>query len=84
MLGPDVNWVHNVRAAAGHAVLRHGEREAVRLVEIAPGLRAPVLQEYLRRAPLARAHLPVRPGAPLTELAAVADRIPVFRVLSVR
>ena len=31
MLGKDVNWVRNVRAAGGRAVLRHGRREAVRL-----------------------------------------------------
>jgi len=81
MLGPDVNWVHNVRAAGGRAVLRHGRREPVRLAEVAPGLRAPVLRDYLRRAPQARPHLPVPPDAPLAALAAVADRIPVFRVV---
>jgi deazaflavin-dependent oxidoreductase (nitroreductase family) len=26
MLGEDTNWVRNVRAAGGHAVLRHGDR----------------------------------------------------------
>lgn len=44
MLGPDANWVRNVRAAGGRAVLRHGRREAVRLEEVEVGNRAPVLR----------------------------------------
>ena len=31
MLGNNVQWVHNVRAAGGKAVLRHGRREEIRL-----------------------------------------------------
>jgi hypothetical protein len=34
MLGERVNWVANVRAAGGKAVLRHGGREAIHLEEI--------------------------------------------------
>jgi deazaflavin-dependent oxidoreductase (nitroreductase family) len=80
MLGENVNWVANVRAAGGQAVLRHGGREAVRLVEVPPDQRAPILKRYLDLAPGARAHLAVAPDAPLAEFAAVADRYPVFRV----
>ncbi|MFD1051832.1 nitroreductase/quinone reductase family protein, partial [Kibdelosporangium lantanae] len=36
MLGERANWVRNVRAAEGRAVLRHGRREAVRLAEVDP------------------------------------------------
>jgi hypothetical protein len=43
MLGEHVNWVANVRAAGGQAVLRHGRRsEPVRLEEVDPGARAPI------------------------------------------
>jgi len=31
MLGKNANWVRNLRAAGGQAVLRHGRRESVRL-----------------------------------------------------
>src|SRR5215831_20836716 len=31
MLGEDTNWVRNVRAAGGSAVLRRGHREVIRL-----------------------------------------------------
>jgi hypothetical protein len=80
MLGPATNWVRNVQAADGRAVLRHGDREAVRLDEVAVGARAPILRRYLDRAPGARPHFPVRRGAPVGDFARVADRYPVFRV----
>ena len=34
MLGEDTNWVRNVRASGGRAVLRHGGREPVMLREV--------------------------------------------------
>jgi hypothetical protein len=50
MLGDDVHWVRNVRAAGGKAVLRSGSREQVQLEEIPADL---------QRAPGARPHVPV-------------------------
>jgi len=82
MLGRDAAWVRNVRAAAGYAVLRHGRAEHVRLEELAIERRAPVLKAYLQRAPGARPHLPVHKDAPLEEFEAIAEQIPVFRVLA--
>ena len=81
MLGEHVAWVRNVRAASGHATLRHGRREVVRLDEVAVDQRAPILKAYLKRAPGARPHLPVDKDAPLAEFARVAPRFPVFRVV---
>src|SRR3712207_1524020 len=81
MLGEGTNWVRNVRAAGGDAVLRHGRREEVRLEELAVDRRAPVLRTYLKRAPNARAHVPVDKDAPLVEFERVASRFPVFRVV---
>jgi deazaflavin-dependent oxidoreductase (nitroreductase family) len=80
MLGEDTNWVRNVRADAGRAVLRHGRREVVRLDEVDPGDRAPILRRYLRCAPGARPHIPVDRRAPLAEFARIAPEVPVFRV----
>jgi hypothetical protein len=82
MLGEDVNWVRNVKAAGGKVTLRHGHREEVRLEEVAPERRAPVLKAYLKRAPGARAHLPVNKDAPLAEFERVSPRFPVFRVVA--
>jgi hypothetical protein len=82
MLGEDVNWVRNVKAAGGKVTLRHGHREEVRLEEVAPERRAPVLKAYLKRAPGARAHLPVDKDAPLAEFERVSSRFPAFRVVA--
>jgi deazaflavin-dependent oxidoreductase (nitroreductase family) len=84
MLGEDVNWVRNVKAAGGRVTLRHGRSEDVRLEEVVPELRAPVLKDYLRRAPRAGAHMPVEKDAPLAEFESVSPRFPVFRVVSVQ
>jgi deazaflavin-dependent oxidoreductase (nitroreductase family) len=80
MLGERTNWVSNVRAAGGHAVLCHGEREAVRLEEVDPRARAPILRRYLQVAPGARPHIPVDRRAPLAEFEKIAARYPVFRI----
>ncbi|MGB3635440.1 MAG: nitroreductase/quinone reductase family protein [Rubrobacteraceae bacterium] len=82
MLGEEVNWVRNVRAAGGNATLRHGRREEVCLEEVAPENRAPILRAYLKLAPGARPHIPVDRNAPLDEFEEVAPRFPVFRVVS--
>ena len=81
MLGNDANWVRNVRAADGRAVLRRRGREEVRLVEVAPADRAPILRRYLQVAPGARAHLPVDRHAPLAEFERIAGQFPVFRIV---
>ena len=81
MLGANAAWVRNLQAAGGRAVLVHGRTEQVRLEEMAVELRAPILKEYLRRAPGARPHIPVDKDAPLAQFEAIAAQIPVFRVL---
>ena len=82
MLGEEVNWVRNVKAAGGNVTLRHGRREELCLEEVAPDRRAAVLKAYLKRAPAARAHLPIYKDAPLAEFERVSPRFPVFRVVS--
>ena len=80
MLGENVNWVHNVRAAGGRAVLQRHGREEVHLEEVPADQRAPILKAYLQRAPGARPHVPVNKDAPLAEFEKVAPSFPVFRV----
>lgn len=80
MLGQGANWVANVRAADGVAVLRHGRCEPVRLVEIDPAQRAPILRRFLAVAPGARPHIPVDRHAPLSDFERIAADYPVFRV----
>jgi deazaflavin-dependent oxidoreductase (nitroreductase family) len=80
MLGEGANWVSNVRAAGGQAFLRHGRREAVRLEEVDPSARAPILRRYLQVAPGARPHIDVDRRAPLREFERIAAQYPVFHV----
>jgi len=81
MLGEDVNWVRNVRAADGEAVVRRGRRRPVRLDEVPPGDRAPILRRYLALAPGARPHVPVDRHAPLGDFERDAGSYPVFRIV---
>jgi deazaflavin-dependent oxidoreductase (nitroreductase family) len=80
MLGQDTNWVRNVQAAGGRAVLRHGRREVVHLEEVRPEARAPILRRYLAVAPGARAHMPVDRHAPIEAFDRIAAEFPVFRI----
>ncbi len=83
MLGNETNWVRNVQAAGGLAVLRYGRTERVRLDLVEPGRRGAILRRYLDVAPGARPHLPVRRGAPLAEFDRIAGQFPVFEVTTV-
>jgi len=80
MLGEDTNWVRNVRAASGNAVLSHRGREPVRLEEVAPDERPAILRRYLECAPGGRPHFPVDRRAPIEKFETIAGRYPVFRV----
>lgn len=85
-LAGESEWVRNVRAAGGRAVVRHGRARQVLLVEVPSGERPPIIQAYLHRpiwsAPAreARSYFGLRPGPSLNEIRAVADRYPVFRI----
>jgi glyoxylase-like metal-dependent hydrolase (beta-lactamase superfamily II) len=84
-------WVRNVRAAGGRVVLGRRHRYAATLVEVPPSDRAPVLRAWLHRpgrrpgsrrvAGDARVLFGVGPAATVEELAGVAHRHPVFRVV---
>ena len=84
MFGTISDWVHNLEAANGDAVICHGISVRVRLVKVAPEDRAPILQEYVRVASSGRKHFPLAIGAPLSEFAAIASRYPVYRIESVQ
>jgi deazaflavin-dependent oxidoreductase (nitroreductase family) len=83
MLGERSNWVSNVRAASGRAVICHGAAEEVWLEEVPAAERPPILRAYLAAAPRARPHLPVAADTPSAEITLIAARTPVFLVHSV-
>ena len=80
MLGPESDWVKNVEAAHGDAVIRQGRRRRVHLVPVSPEYRAPILREYVRIAPSGRQHFPLAVEAPLSDFDAIAGRYPVYRI----
>jgi deazaflavin-dependent oxidoreductase (nitroreductase family) len=80
MLGPESDWVKNVEAAHGDAVIRQGRRRHVHLVAVPPEQRAPILREYVRIAPSGRQHFPLAVAAPLSDFEAIAVRYPVYRI----
>lgn len=87
-LAGESDWVRNLRAADGDAVIRHGYRHHVRTIELPVEQRAPVLSAYLGKRALskspsgaARDYFGVEPNPPLDELERIAERYPVFRVV---
>jgi deazaflavin-dependent oxidoreductase (nitroreductase family) len=84
MLGDNAQWVRNVRASGGKAVLRSGGREDIQLEEMPADQRAPILKAYLQIASGARPHVPVDKDAPLVEFEKIAATFPVFRLASNR
>jgi deazaflavin-dependent oxidoreductase (nitroreductase family) len=84
MLGERCQWVRNVRAADGQAVIRRRRAVRCRLVELPEAERPAILRRYLLKVPGARPHIPVRPDAPEADFAAIAPRYPVFLVVPSR
>jgi hypothetical protein len=78
MLGDNTQWVSNVRASGGKAVLRSGGSEVVHLVELPARERAPILKAYLAVADGARPHIPVNKDAPVAAFEKIAADYPVF------
>lgn len=80
MLGNDSDWVLNLRAAEGSAFIKSGKRHSVKLCEVPPGERAPILKAWSQIATSGRQHLPIPPDAPVEAFAAIASDYPVFRI----
>jgi hypothetical protein len=80
MFGDISDWVHNIDAAHGDAVIAHGGSVHVRLVLVPPEERASILREYVRVASSARKHFSLPVGVPLADFAAIAAQYPVYRI----
>jgi len=83
-------WIKNVRAAEGRAVIRSGRRTPVRLVEIADVEKPPILLGYVRQRAFthsgeesARPFFGLGPKPTLAEMQAIACRYAVFRIENV-
>ena len=77
----NTEWVRNVRADGGRAVLKHGKSEAVRLQEVPVEQRAPIIKPYLKKTKMAtRREFGLDPDAPMEEFERIAPDHPVFRI----
>lgn len=89
-LAGESEWVRNVRAAGGRAVLHRRGARPVHLLELPPASRAPVLAAYqaagAKRSGEAAARLQARynfglgPAPTLADFERIAHRYPVFQV----
>ncbi len=86
-LAGESEWVRNVRAAAGRAVIRRGRPRKVMLVEVPTQERPPVIREYLfgsgRRADFREAerYFGLSAGPSVEEIRAIVERYPVFEIV---
>lgn len=84
MLGDGSDWVRNVRAAGGEAVVHRRGRQKVRLEEVPAEEGAPILRTYLQKTAIStRRHLRVDPKAPIEEFRRIAPDHPVFQIVEV-
>ncbi len=80
----ETEWVRNVRASGGEAVIRRRERQKVRLEEVPTEQRAPIIKAYLKKtAKATQQHFGVDPKAEIEEFEGIAARHPVFRIVTV-
>ena len=68
-----------LRAAGGHAVLRHGRRESIQLEEVPPGYRPAILRRHEDCDPWACTHVAIDRHACTAELQQVPVHTPVLR-----
>jgi deazaflavin-dependent oxidoreductase (nitroreductase family) len=78
--GP-VGWVRNLRATGRATLTRGRDAETVGAVEVGPQEAAPILRRYLADVAIARPYFDVTVDSPLEDVAAEAERHPVFRLV---
>jgi deazaflavin-dependent oxidoreductase (nitroreductase family) len=89
-LAGESQWVRNVRAAQGGAVIRRRKARGVRLVELDPADRPAIIAEYLRagrrrsgaqaNAKQAHFYFGLEAEASIEDIRGIAENYPVFRI----
>jgi deazaflavin-dependent oxidoreductase (nitroreductase family) len=90
-LAGESQWVRNVRAAKGHAIIRRGRARQVRLEELPAADRTEIIAEYLSaglnrsgakaNAKQARYYFGLNSAPSTDEIQTIVDYYPVFRVV---
>jgi deazaflavin-dependent oxidoreductase (nitroreductase family) len=77
----ETEWVRNVRADGGLAVIRRSGAENVLLTEIPEPERPTIIQKYIgENAMVTKREFGVEPDAPIEEFQRIAGRHPVFLI----
>ena len=77
----NTEWVRNVKAAGGEAVLKSRKTEGVRLEEVPVDQRAPIIKTYLKKTALVtKREFGLDPDAPMEEFEKIAPDHPAFRI----
>jgi hypothetical protein len=77
----DSNWVRNARAAGQVVLVRAMRRRRYAVRELPPGMRSPILKDYLERfAGEVQRFFPVPKGSPVEAFKDLAPRYPVFEL----
>jgi deazaflavin-dependent oxidoreductase (nitroreductase family) len=77
----NTEWVRNVKAAGGEAIIKQRKDERVHLEEVPVEQRAPIIKAYLKKtAIVTKREFGLDPDAPIDEFEKIADRHPVFRI----
>jgi hypothetical protein len=89
-LAGESQWVRNVRAAHGRAIIRRRGAREVHLEELAPADRPEIIAEYLRTgrrrsgpeasAKQARSYFGLDPEPSMDDIRGIVENYPVFRV----
>lgn len=75
------NWVKNARASGSIELRRGRHTERVRVEDVPPSDRAPILRAYLGQVPFTRSFFDASVDAPVEAFADEAERHPVLRVI---
>ncbi|MCH7484409.1 MAG: nitroreductase [Chloroflexi bacterium] len=77
----ETQWVRNVRADGGRAVLRHGGKsETVRLEEIPVEGRAAIIKQYVGENKLVKGQFGLDPDDSIEQYKGIAANHPTFRI----
>jgi deazaflavin-dependent oxidoreductase (nitroreductase family) len=76
----EVSWARNAHAAGRVTLSRGRHTEMVVIIELGPEEAAPVLKQYVNKAPITRPFFDATPDSPLEAFVVEAPRHPVFRI----
>ena len=80
----ETQWVRNARAAGRIALSKGSRRLEFQVRELAPHLKPPILKAFLDRfATSVQRFYPIPKGSPVESFEPIANRYPVFELISV-